>query len=505
MVNNFFHPFFIIHEHTMDNRGRISVISALGAVFIFIFSLLTATRSGYITVDTYVNSTSAAFVGLLSAISVLQIFLVSRKRLISFYFALLLTFTFAMTSVVSYGGPVFVFLLIATVLEGSATYFASSGVSLRGVRASVAVIALIIMIYLGNLFQFVLNRPDTGIIVESTGSVFVSLGQNIPLLENGGFFILTRHFDLILSFQQYVIFFALSILIAENYYQIIKVVTSRGSGRGRLSTVVSGMTGALSCQCESYIAFLPAFSILLINYVLFPAIIFSLALLAMTYVLVSRYYSRGKRVKFLEADYYRNRKAVLILFTIVLLMGTPVFITVVVYLSLLTSALYFFMTGMIMILDGYVVMIILSGIFSISRNLKKAGLPISLIATAMVFVWFYPPVAYLAFSNPAFFAIMNISMLCSGLMYGFVYITAARAWKDVLNEYVSTVFGIFSLIIFYVMLRFQIRIWHFFSLQSQVEFALLSWVVMLPVMWITTQVSLNRLSGSKEVILNAPA
>lgn len=480
----------------METTQRVSIIASLAAAVLFLFSLVTGRMDGYITIDTYVYSTSLGFTMLLMAVSAVQILTTARFKLISFYFAVMLAFTFTLMAVLTVSSVMFPFLVVSSVLEAVTVIISSRGLEMRAMRTAVPLIALIIMIYLGNLFQFVFNRPDTGIVIESTQSVFVALGQNIPFLEFNGLFVLTRHFDLILSFQQYVLFFTLAILISENYYQIVRHVSRRGRSGGKASLLVYGLTGALSCQCESYIAFLPAFSILLINDILFPAILFSLSLLAGTYYLISRVYSRERRLKALEADFYRGRKGLIVTISAFILLGTPVFVTLVVYMSLLSSALFFFLTGMIMIIDGYIIVLLISGILGLPNRLGRRKVLLVLLGSALVFLWFIPSLTRYAFEMPGYFVLMNVSMLCGGLLYGLVYVSLEKGWKDVLNEYLSALFGIFSLVIFYIMVRFQTSIWPFFTLQSQVEFALVSWTIMLPVMWLTTQISLNRISAA---------
>ncbi len=479
----------------MDIKFRIYASTVLSALAFYIIAFPLGERLSVFTIDTFVYNTSIAMAVLIGLVSIVQLAIYRRFKVISFYLGILQGITFFMLTLISFPTSIFPLFLVSFILETLGVAVVSSEVKERLLRTAVPIISLAVMIYLGNLFQFAFNRPDTGIVVASTESVFVALGQNIPFLEFNGLFVFSRHFDLILSFQQYIMFMAISVLISENYYQIIGFVRRRGRRGGKTSMVVYGLTGALSCQCESYISFLPAFSILLVNYILFPAIIFSIILLIATYSIVSRRYDRGSPVPVFSASFYRNRKLIIIAVSSIILLGTPVFITVVVYLSLLRSALFFFLTGMIMVLDGYVLMVLLSRVFMFTDVLGRAKLPVIIAGTLLAFMWFYPPLTVYAFNFPPYFVLMNVSMLISGITYGFVHSVLSSRWKDVLNEYISAMYGIFSLIVFYVMVTFQVSIWKFFTIDSQIEFVLLTWTIMLPVMWVTTQVSLNRLAS----------
>lgn len=481
----------------MKNQFKISVLLSLLSTILFLFSLLLGQRSGTVVVVTYVGNTSLLFVLMILMMATFQNLLISRFRIISFYLSLLLSFTFSVGTVLTFQTPMFLFMFLSLILEVLSSVMLSQGMELRTLRYAVSVISLVIMIYLGNLFQFAYNRPGTGILLDSTQSVFVVLGQNVPLLERQGLFIFSTYFDAIVSIQQFILFSIISVIISENYYQIVKFLGNKARRRGKGSMFVFGIAGALSCQCESYIAFLPAFSILLVDYILFPSIILSIILLSLTYYLVRKVYSTGRKIP-LQSVFTKKRKDLaLIIASAIILITTPVFITLVVYFSLLSNALYFFSTGMIMIIDGYVMSLIFSRLFKLRQFGIKSEILFVLIGSLIIFLWFYPDMTFLAYTNSEYFVLMSACMLTGGLIYGYVFSSVGVEWKEILNEYISTIFGVFSLITFYVMATFQIKIWPFFSLQSQVEFALITWIIMLPVMWVTTQISLSRIASSK--------
>lgn len=489
----------------MKSNIRISIISSISSIILFLISLVLGLRSGVITEVTYVRETAILFAVAISLLSAVQILSVYRFRVISFYIGVILSLTFSITLLMTVQTVLFAPVFVVVALEIISLVAISKDIEMPGLRLLVQLISLAIMIYLGNLLQPAFNRPGTGMILESTQSVFVALGQNIPFLERQGLFIITTYFDLIVSLQQYILFAIISVLISENYFHIIRFVGKRKTRGEKTSVMVYGLTAALSCQCESYIAFLPAFSLLLINYVLFPSILLSIFLLSATYLLVSRRYSEGRQAGFLNSLYTPGGTLALNILGAVILLFTPIFVSFVVYFGLLTNALYFFSTGMIMVLDGYVMMLIFSRIFSFRRSNSRFGTLLAIAGSALIFVWFYPTITREAFLYPGAFVAMNVCMFAGGLAYGYAYLTASAEWRDILNEYLSTLFGAFSLIIFYIIATFEISIWPFFSIQSQVSFSLVTWVIMLPMMWLTTHISLNRMASDEMIAQKIPS
>ncbi len=478
----------------MNRRIRLSIILNLVSIILFAFALESGLRSGVISEVTYARSTGTVIAALILSVGILGIIFSQIQKIVAFYMQILFCFTMLFLSVISFDTMVFYLALPSFLTAAIGIYLFSRNMELRVIRIAVPMISLGVMIILGNMVQFAYNRPDTGFVVASTQSVFVSLGQNIPIMEKYGLFIFTDHFDLIVSIQQYILFSILAALISENYFQIVRYLRSRKIGSGRVSMLSFGLVGALSCQCESYIAFLPAFSILLINYILFPSILASILLLTLTYYLVRYRYSRGKRVNLFGDPEKKNLGNFTKIMLVILLLFTPIYTTMVVYLSLLNDALFFFSTGMIMILDGYLIMIVFSKALSLPPLRSVHALMITVIATAVLFGWFYPDITKFAFNSPFYFALMNVSMFTGGFVLGYVYTALRVEWREILNEYISAGFGVFTLLVFYVMATYEVRIWPFFSLQSQILFSLVSWIIMLPVMWLTTQISLNRLS-----------
>ncbi len=472
-------------------------LASILSLFFFVVALDLGYRNGSIIVDSYVFGAAVTFIGLIVLLTAIYVISLTRWKTAAVYLGIIIAFNYALSLAFLFHTGLAVILAISFALQIISLISILRKSDGNIPRTVVAVASLLVMLYLGNVLQLVQNRPDTGMVIESTASVFAALGQNLPLLERGGMFVLTDHFDFILSIQQFILFSVLASLIAENYYQIITLVRGKSKSAGTISLAAYSLTGALSCQCESYISVLPALSILLINYILLPVVGLSIILLIATYFLISRVYVPGRSLKFLTRLQTQWSKKYLVVLGAILLIISPFFLIAVVFYGGLSNAFFFFVSGMLMILVGYIFTLLVSRVISIPIWAKRLDYALGLIGSFILFAWFYPPLTSLAYSIPYVFAVMNISMLAAGISFGIVYLHNIGKWGDILNEYLSTALGIFSLVLFYILATFQVKIWPIFSFQSQLLFALYGWVAMVPLMWITTQISLNRLAKER--------
>ncbi|MCL5793760.1 MAG: hypothetical protein M1138_02880 [Candidatus Thermoplasmatota archaeon] len=471
-----------------------SLASILSLIF-FLFAIDAGYRGGNIIVDSYVYSSAIYFVVFFALMTAAYVISLEPFKLAALYIGTLLTSFYALAILFMYGSPVAPALFIACILQVISLVRVLRSFHGGMGRTIVSVSALLVMLYLGNILQLVNNRPGTGMVVESNASVFAALGQSLPLLESGGMFILTDHFDFILSIQQFLLFSVLAGLIAENYYQIIRLVRTKGGHAGPISAVAYSLTGALSCQCESYISVLPALSFLLINYILLPVVVISIILLIATYFLVVSVYMPGRKPNLFRNLYKQWQRKYLPVLGIILLILSPFLLIAVVFYGVLSNAFYFFISGMMMALVGYIFVLLVSRVLQLPGRNSRLDYILGISGTILFFSWFYPTLTQMAYEIPYMFVLMNISMLVAGILFGIIYTHNPGKWGDLLNEYLSTALGVFSLILFYVLATFQVKIWPFFTFQSQFLFALYGWVAMVPVMWLTTQVSLYRLSS----------
>jgi len=349
---------------------------------------------------------------------------------------------------------------------------------------------IIFMIYLGGLISISLPTRAP-VIIESDVSLFRGLGM-VPLgLDVDGVFVLSENIDVLISPFIELVFFGVAALVSENYYQIISYSSRHGSTIG---SALSGLTSAFSCQCESFISLLPAVAALIIDVILIPVLLLSLTLLILTYVFVSRFYRSGKPIR----RFFVRPKESSMAYRLLILMGTviiPMLLSYLVSVGLERNFIFFFVGGMAMVLSGFIFAMILFNILRINLTSIAIGSVLSVSGILLSYVWFIPDLAFRAYSDPAFYAIMMITGYSAGIAIGAGYSFMPSFTRYTYLEYVSVVFNVVPLVIFYLSAVMEKHIWTFMPVVDQVWFSLALWIAMLPVMWYATHLSLNSFAG----------
>ncbi len=418
-----------------------------------------------------------------------------RGSSLSLHLSSFIIFNMVVFAIIFYGSPEF-FISISALAIFSLYYFETAKhISDTVVRIPAFFATLLVMTFLGGIVAHIAQPAGFPVTVESTGTMFTILGLKIPLLEEFGVFIISPIASFVTSPVEYLLFFSIAALVSENYHEIITYVAGRKVGAGKVGTAVYGLTGALSCQCESFIALLPAVSILLIDYILVPMIFVSTALLAATYILVVRYYRKGLGNIIFEPQRWRHGRAGRIAMVSLIIIGIPLFFTVGIYYSWQRYALFFLLTNMLMILSGYVTAVSIFRIIRVPRISFTGMAVISFAGTALPILWFFPYLTDLAYGIPGYFGLMTLSAFAGGTMLGLAYSSLGIHERLVFNEYITVVFGLLPLVVFYLTDTLQQRIWPVFSMTGQTEFSIIGWLVMLPVMWYATHMSLSSISS----------
>lgn len=347
-----------------------------------------------------------------------------------------------------------------------------------------------IMYFLGGLMQFIIQPALAPISIAPLKDVFIYPGQSFPFLFDLGMNIYGSVVTLSLSPFTLIIFSLISALVAENYEGFI--VALRRSGKGGIRSALYGVTAALSCQCEACISILPAMIFLIVTTAMVPLIMESLLLLVMSNILI-RLYLSGRVPSFFgraEKYYVKNEK---FLASALVLIATPVELTGI-YLGWLGIPVFFFGMGMLDVLAGYTLLHSLSGYLKVRRSVSAswAALVSGLILS---FVWYYPPLTLAAFNSGAVFSVMAISGLAAGVLFGFSHLSLRKGY--VMPETVSLIYGIFVIAIFYLSIDFRLNLWPEFPYSQTVIFEVISWAIMLPVMWIFTQLAIISASAEE--------
>ncbi|WP_162053265.1 hypothetical protein [Thermoplasma acidophilum] len=404
-----------------------------------------------------------------------------------------------------YRYPMFWFVLISLFLAFISDWELVNEMDEAIIRLPAFAGTIIFMIYLGGLISVSLPTRAP-VIIESDISLFKGLGM-IPLgLDVDGVFVLSENIDVLISPFIELVFFGVAVLVSENYYQIISYSSRHGSTIG---SALSGLTSAFSCQCESFISLLPAVAALIIDVILIPVLLLSLTLLILTYVFVSHFYRSGRPIR----SFFVRPKDSSVVYRLLIIMSTvfiPMLLAYLVSIGLEKNFIFFFVGGMAMVLSGFIFAMILFNIIRIKTTSIAIGSVLSVSGIMLSYMWFIPVLTFIAYSDPSFYAVMMITGYSAGIAIGAGYSIMPPLTRYTYLEYVSVVFNVVPLVIFYLSSVMEKHIWMFIPLIDQVWFSLSLWIAMLPVMWYTTHLSLNSFartsfSINKRVIIGEHA
>lgn len=349
---------------------------------------------------------------------------------------------------------------------------------------------MIFMASIGKMYTFLYQPVPAVLTIEYLPDKMVAIGLPTPITEAFGLFITTSYSDILLGPLVFFIILTASSLLVENYHLIIPLYLKSFRGQKKLkSGLVAGGYGivaAMSCQCESAIALLPAVAVLLLNTLLIPFFTLSVVLLLFTYIFIKKYYSIGKVNKLVDITFEKYEIPLAIAILLVLQAILPFAILTKIY----ENIVIFFLYGMGMILSGYAFGEPMRRIvkFKFHNYLSYALLSISLF---LVLIWYIPSLTDLAYLNPLIYSLMSYSMFISGLLIGIIYTSNDPHIGIFSMEIFSVAVGLIPIIIYYMTFTEGIKIWEFWNITDQMLISLVMWIIMLPVMWYITQKSLS--------------
>ncbi len=478
-------------------RFRYHVLFTISIIFFILiwFAMGLSSRA----VTAYTDSFSLLYGMIITffLIVILYIPISSRFKTIGFYISGFIIINSTVLSMISINSQLIFFAIIALVISVADNLVYYSGMRKRLTRISIFLAVLILMAILGNLFTVVTQPPGFPITFESLKDVMIGLGTSLPVMEYAGVMIISSRVDIIISPIEYFLFFSIAALVSENYYEIISYVVEKNAVGSGISATAYGIVGALSCQCESAIALLPTMAVLIIDTVLLPIVFLSFALLLGTYILVTRFYKKGKSFPFKFKITQKRSSRLYLTLSVLTLMVVPFVVLVGVYLSWQLSPLFFFPSGMLMTLSGYSLVFLINRVFKIAKGNLVITLIFIIAASILSLVWFVPKITAYAFYYPSYYGLMSLSNFISGTMFGYAYARSGYEGRASLNEYITVLFGFIPVIVLYESEVLGLSIWSFFGLFGQIEFSLLAWIFMLPLMWVATHRGLSNLSSAK--------
>ncbi len=474
----------------MESNSKNSKLIQFISYFLFNLYVIYGLISGYILI------TSDAFIpfslALLTMDFLFLIAIIFNRRVISLYVRGFLVFTLAVIflmvqDIFSFLIALFLIPLILYSLKiDNFKHYKTKFVS--------QILVLIFMATIGKMYLFINQPSPSSIAIEYLPDKMSAIGLPTPITEYYGLFITTAHGDILIGPLVFLVLFAASALLVENYHLIIPLYMKSLKGNNRvMGGIVSsgyGVVAAMSCQCESAIALLPAVAILLLNILLIPFFILSLTLLAFTYLFIMRYYNLGKPNLIVKPIRLKTEFIV----AIILLLLLQGFLPLILLLRQYDNIIYFFVYGMAMILTGFLFGDPIAKFFKIKLNMIIILiLFIGAIVTSLI--WFLPSFTLYAYESPLNYSIMSYTMFLSGFLIGIAYEGSNEHLGVFFLEVFSVALGIIPIVLYYYAFTNGYRIWNFWSLNDQIVISLILWIIMLPIMWLITQKSLYTASS----------
>lgn len=349
-------------------------------------------------------------------------------------------------------------------------------------------IILVLMYSLGKMFVF---GPQPAVPIMIIESLYDAGSQSI--INYGGLILISRYGDVFTGPFPFFIFLVTSSFVVENYYRIFRLLRRKtralpvSAGTGPISTSTT-IIGALGCQCESAIALFPAAAIFLLSTLLIPFLILSISLLAASYLMITRFYERNLLPPILRpAEISMPSKT--ILFSSILIVS-QILIVFGIFFRLQMNPFFIFGTGMVMALNGFLVYYLVRLFFPARRLGRLYSTLVLFTSLALYVIWFLPLLTGIAVRNPLVFSLMSYSSFLSGFLISYVYFSSGPLYGKALTDVYVVVLGVIPVIIYYFTFSTGRAIWNFWTVPQQAELAIMLWIIMLPVMWYSTQKSL---------------
>lgn len=351
--------------------------------------------------------------------------------------------------------------------------------------------AMTFMYFAGSLLHLIIEPASYPTTFASISEAYVFNPTGVPLLLKYGFIFFSPYFQGTISPLSFIMFAAISAILTENYFSIFGLLKG-GNGRSRIQGAAYGTISLLSCQCEGGISLLPTMAVLIISIAMVPILLESFFLLVMTNLFINRFYLRGKSVGVLKKIGSSGNTLPRFALAAILFLGTPLVETIGIYFGLISNMFFFFGIGILMTVASYYEVTLVGRLIGYSRKLHPAILSaFFIVASFFMFIWYVPRYTLLAIDQIPVFLIMNATSLISGFLFGIIRLSSVKSTGQLLDEFIALMFGMPPIVVFYFSALAQIQFWPVFSLTEQILFGLVIWALILPFMWLTTNLSLN--------------
>lgn len=499
-----------VNVEKMDSspdEEQVIIVAMLATVLsTLIYFILGTGRGGIVIINDFRDSSYLA-IFFVTALPVISLVIPDKLRIAGFYLkSTSLMIFIALTLISLHSATLFVISLVPLVAYSLVWQKTSNRVPSALKKFITFSAAMTFMYFAGSLIHFVTEPMGYPATFASIAEAYVFQPTGVPLLLKYGFVFTTPYFQGTMSPFSFLIFTAISAILTENYFSIFGLLR-RGNGKTRIQGAAYGTISLLSCQCEGGISLLPTMAILIISIAMVPILLESFVLLLLTNLFINRFYLRGESVRILRIINQPGSKLPGLVLAAILFLGTPMIETTGIYFGLISNMFFFFGIGILMTVASYYEVTLIGRLLGYSRRLNVAVLSIMFIAASFfMFIWYVPHYTMLAIDQVTMFLVMNVTNISSGFLFGMIRLSSGKATGQLLDEFLALMFGMPPIIVFYFSALVQIQLWPVFSLTEQIEFGLIVWALILPFMWLTTNISLNdageNFAGMKAPILD---
>jgi len=311
----------------------------------------------------------------------------------------------------------------------------------------------------------------------------------VPVLFAYSLILYSNTFVTTLSVQFIVLILVDLSLIVQNFSFIFRLVSR---DRGYIaSNAVSAALITVSCQCEGLIATLPAIASLLVSILIYPLIIEGVLLVLLTNILLYFYFLKGKKyLPFENGTFHRllERRVM------ILPMVAPIVILVLGSLIGLQFSIYFlYGINILMFIGGIIFFGFLRRVMQLEYRLDYArSVSLFVVSAVLMFSWFVPFLTSSVINSNALYVLMVILTFLSGITTSILYNGLADRSRGILIESTAMMFSLTGLIMLYTSLELRSNPWHMFASYSVSVFAILLVMLSFPLLWLTTNIALNR-------------
>lgn len=312
--------------------------------------------------------------------------------------------------------------------------------------------------------------------------------KGVPLYFTGGVVIQGMAATFTLSIQSIIIYAFISAFLTENYYLIISYIIE--AKKGIFKGAATAVSTALSCQCETISAALPGLSLLFLSIVSVLLLAEGFAVLLFTYLVISRLFRKGKSAGFLQQRIFHER-SVFMASSFILILAIPIIEIIGILYGLTVNLLFLLGTGILMFSEGAAIIYLVKEVLGHMELGKSTFMPLIIISTIAMFVWYIPALLFRAGTIPEYFLAMNATSIISGALAASVYLSMGSRNRLLLAEYTLMMFSMAAIVIFYASVVNSYVIWPFFGLEQQTVFSILLIAVSLPLTVLNTNITLN--------------